>query len=173
MAKCCGSRPHAYSVHMGAPEPPENLDHCETSATAMEEARHTHHVLVRVHEDVETILFRLPQHGYCVVYPLFVVLAWPCMFYGLPCEDISYCIVAPAPQACEVCGGVVHRERPVDKGDIVAVEEAVRNMRGQIWGCGELGVGGAIDAMECDLAVLGIAERPPVDTQPHLRHGSA
>jgi hypothetical protein len=41
----------------------------------------------------------------------------------------------------------------------------------QIWGCGELRVGGAIDAMECDLTVLGIAESAPVDAQSHLRHG--
>ena len=47
-----------------------------------------------------------------------------------------------------------------------------RNVRGQIWGCGELCIGGAIDTVERDLTVLGIAERPPVDAQSHLRHGA-
>ena len=84
-------------------------------------AKATYNVLMGVHEDVEAILFCLSQQCYCMVYPLFVVLSGPSMFYRLPREDVSYCVVAPAPQPGEVCAGILERERPIDKRDIVTV----------------------------------------------------
>jgi hypothetical protein len=67
-----------------------------------------------------------------------------------------------------MCACIFERERSVYERDVVAVEELLGNVRGQIWGCGELRVGGAIDAMERDLTILGIAECATVDAQSHL-----
>ena len=89
-----------------------------------------------------------------VVDPLVVVLAWAGMLYGLPGEDVSDGVVAPAAQPRKVCGGIVEGEGSVDEGDVIAVEESVRDMGGHVWSRGELGVGSAVDAMQQDLAVV-------------------
>jgi hypothetical protein len=114
---------------MGAPEPPENLDHymaCQMGSRKT--SKPTHNILVRIHKDVETIFLRLAQNTDGVLYPSFVVLAGPLMLDRLPREDIAYGVVAPGPQSCEVSSGIVQGERAVHKGYIIAVEELVRYM---------------------------------------------
>jgi hypothetical protein len=89
----------------------------------------------------------------------------------LPCEDVPDGVVPPTPQPREVCIGIAEGERAVHKRDVVAVKELVRDVRGLIRGRGELGIGGAVDAVERDLTVVRVTERPPVDMQSHLGHG--
>ena len=144
----------------------------------------THHVLVRVHEDVEAIFFRFAQNADGVLYPCLVVLAGPLVLDRLPREDIAYSVVAPGSQTREVSGGIVQRKWPVHKGYIVAVEEVVRYVRREVGCRGELCVGGAVDAMlsnrqsqftwpsqaevgahKNDLAILGVAKGAAVYAQ--------
>jgi hypothetical protein len=102
---------------------------------------------MRVHEDVEAILFCLAQYADSVFNPCLIVLSRTCMFYRLPCEDISYSIVAPASEAREMCGGIVEGKWSVYERDIVAVKELLGDMRRQIRGRGELRIGGAINSV--------------------------
>lgn len=130
----------------------------------------TYDILVGIHEDIEAILFGLSQHGNGVVYPLFVVLAWPRVLYGLPCEDVAYGVVAPTPQPREVRGRILQGEGPVYKGHVVAVKEVFGYMRRLVGSGGTLGISGTVDAVQRDFAVLGVAECSSVDTQPNRRH---
>jgi len=84
---------------MGAPEPPENRDHCregcqpsEASVAALQ--RKTYHVLVRVHEDVEPIFFGYAKDVDRVLDPFLVVDAGAPCLDGLPGEDIADGVVA-------------------------------------------------------------------------------
>lgn len=145
---------------------------------------------MRVHEDVEAILFRLAQDADGVLYPRLVVLARPRVLNGLPGEDIADGVVAPRAQAGEVRGGVVEGERAVHEGHIVAVKEVFGDVGGNVGRGREFGVGGAVDAVlsfpvsalspvafivhmgpyKDDLAVLGVAEGASVYAQPDGRH---
>ena len=58
--------------------------------------RRTYNILVWIHEDVEAILFRYPQGGNGMVYPLLIVFARACMLDSLPCKDVAYGVVSPA-----------------------------------------------------------------------------
>jgi hypothetical protein len=145
---------------------------------------------MRVHEDVEAILFCLAQYADSVFNPCLIVLPRTCMFYRLPCEDISYSIVAPASEAREMCGGIVEGKWSVYERDIVAVKELLGDMRRQIRGRGELRIGGAINSVlwirkisvqilstivqvcahKNDLTILGVAKCTAVNTQSDGRH---
>jgi hypothetical protein len=130
----------------------------------------TYNILMRVHEDVETKLLCLAEHSDGMLYPLLVIPPRPSMLYRLPGVDVSDGVVAPAAQPGKVSGSILYGEGPVDEGDVVAVEEAVGDVRRLVGGRGELGVGGAVDAVESDLAVLVVAEGPPLDAQTEGRH---
>jgi hypothetical protein len=125
---------------------------------------------MRVHEDIETKLFCFAEHSDGMLYPLLVISPWPSMLYRLPSVDVSDGVVAPAAQPGEVGGSILYREGSVYERDVIAVEEAVGNVGGLVGGRGELGVGGAVDAVESDLAVLVVAEGPPFDAQTKGRH---
>jgi hypothetical protein len=69
-----------------------------------------------------------------------------------------------------MCGCIVDRKRPVYEGDIVAVEEILCNIGGYIRCGGELRVGGAVDAVEDDLAVVIISKGTAVYAEAKGRH---
>lgn len=85
----------------------------------------TYNILVRVHEDVETIVLCHSQHGDGVLYPLLVVLSGALVLDGLPGEDISDGVVSPAAQAGEMTAGILDGKGTVDKGNGIALEEVV------------------------------------------------
>lgn len=70
----------------------------------------TYNVLMRIHEDVESITPPQSQNFNSMLNPLLIVYARPCRLDGLPGEDISYSIVAPALQSGEVKMCVLERE---------------------------------------------------------------
>lgn len=132
----------------------------------------TYNILVRIHEDIEAKALRYAQNRYGVLYPLLVISPRPSMLNGLPGEDVSYRVVPPSPQPREVCGRIVDREGAVYKGDVVAVKEAVDDVRGLVRIRGKLGVGRAVDAVESDFPIVGVAERTTVYAQAEGRHVS-
>jgi hypothetical protein len=89
-----------------------------------------------------------------------------------------------------VCSCVVERKGSIYEGNIVAVKELVGYVRRQIRDSRKFGIGGGVYAVLCnhqhqymrrrriagmgphqdDLAVLRVAEGPPVYSQPHGRH---
>lgn len=81
-----------------------------------------------IHEDVEPVLFRNAENSDGVLYPLLIILPWPCMLDCFPGEDISNRVVAPAAQADEVRGSILGSEWTVYKGDVVAVKKVGRDM---------------------------------------------
>jgi hypothetical protein len=132
--------------------------------------KHTYDILVWIHEDKKSILFCFAQYRNGVVYPLLIVLARPGVLDCLPRENVPDGVVPPTPQPRKVCIGILEGEGAVDKRDVVAVKELVRDVRGLIWGRGELGIGSAVDAMERDLTIMRVAKRTPVNVQSHLGH---
>jgi hypothetical protein len=90
--------------------------------------QHTYNILVRIHEDVEAIVFCLAQYSYCVLNPCLIVLARPLVLNGLPGENIAYGVVAPSSEARKVCGGIVQGKGSVHERNIVAIEELVRDV---------------------------------------------
>jgi hypothetical protein len=112
------------------------------------------------------------------------------MLDSLPRENIAYGVVAPCSQSCEVCRGVVERKGSVHERNIVAVEELVGYVRGQVRDSRKFDIGGAVYAVLCnhqhqymrqrriaeagphknDLTILRVAEGPSVDTQPDGGH---
>ena len=66
--------------------------------------------------------------------------------------------------------GLVGGEGPADEGDSVALEEAVRDVGGEVGLGGELGVGRAVDASEGDSAVVGVEKGGAFDAQAEGSH---
>ena len=127
---------------------------------------------MRIHDDVETVALGYPQNLDCVGNEVLVVAARACGLDGLPGEDISDGVVAPATQAREVRVGIGDGERSRVKLDVVAVEEVLLDVGGLVWLAGQFGVASDIDAAQDDGATLSVAELAVLDSQPKLRHGS-
>lgn len=69
-----------------------------------------------------------------------------------------------------MCRRVLDGKGSVHKRHVAAVKKSIRNMRGLCWSGWEFGVGGAVDAMEGDFAIVVITKGTAIDAQPE-RHG--
>lgn len=172
-----GSIPQAYSVHSGAPDPPENLDHygvseesptpsrCKKNFEKIEVERcfacATHHVLMWIHEHSKAPFLDLIKHLYQVLDVLQIVLARTLMFERLPSEDESEHVEPPRTESREVGirGTIVEIERSTDEGQIarLGVFPEVLELVGWL---AERGFGrtGEVDAAKEDGAAGGVPE---------------
>ena len=69
--------PQAGRVQYGAPDPPENRDHCKGAVNLMlkVEMVTTHNVLMWIHHDSEAILLAFSKHADDVVHEVVVIFS--------------------------------------------------------------------------------------------------
>src|ERR1700744_4785479 len=109
---------------------------------------------MRIHEDVELILFRNPENFDCKCNPLIVICSGTSMLDSFPGEDVTNRVVAQPPKSPKVQAGILQREWSSKKRDIVCVKKLVGNVGWNVWGLGVFGVARDVDPSQDDLSVL-------------------
>ena len=167
-AKLSGFSPQAKRVHIGAPEPPVNLDHYSRSiSTRMPlERGATHNILVWIQKYIETILPCYPQDLNCMLNPFFVVLPRSGRLDCLPGKYIPNSIITKLFQPVEVDASIFYGERACMEINVISVKKLVGNVRGQIWRTGILRVPGEVDSSECYLSAMRITELAIFNSKP-------
>lgn len=125
---------------------------------------------MRVHEYVEAILLGLAQHVDGVLYPGLVVLARPGGLDRLPSKDISDGVVTVALQSGEVNMCVFLAKRTAVEFDIVAIEEVVGDMRGNIGGTWQLCIARHVYAAKKHMPAIVVSELTIFNGQSKSRH---
>ena len=129
-----------------------------------------YNILVGIHENVEAEALGHSQYFDRMLDPLFVVLAWSLMFDSLPGEDVPDGIVPPASQSGKVVMGILDSKRPVYKGNMIALKEAIGHMGGLIRIRGKLCVSGHVDTMERDFSPVMVPKGALMDLQTKRSH---
>ena len=128
-----------------------------------------YNILMRVHEDIETVIFRLPQHFNRMLDPFFIVFPRSCRLDCLPSKNISNGIVTPLLQPREVDICLFFRERAATKVNIIPIEKVLGDMRRQLRRAGILCIASEIDSSKCYLAAMGVTELAILNSKPQ-RH---
>lgn len=92
------------------------------------------------------------------------------MLERFPGEDVADGVEAPSSETREVGMCFGQGKWAVDERDMVAIEELIADVGGQVGRSGEFGVGSDVDAVEDDLAVVSITEQRPVDSEAVIGH---
>lgn len=125
---------------------------------------------MRVHEDVEAIVFGYSEHLNRVLDPFLIVDARTSCLNGLPCEDIADAVVAVSLQPREVKACLVLGEWSGVELDIIAVKEVVVDMGRLVGFAWVFGVAGDIDATENNLASDTVTKLAILNLQTKRRH---
>lgn len=128
---------------------------------------------MRVHEYIESILLRFPQHIDRVLYPRLVVLAGSSRLNRLPCEYISNGVIAVALQSRKVDMSIFFSKGSAVKFDVVSVEEILGDMGGDVWRTGEFRVPGDVYTAKEDMPAIVVPELAIFDSQSKSRHNRA
>jgi hypothetical protein len=116
-----------------------------------------------IHEDFETILLGDSQDLNGMIYEVFVVFTGPSVLQRFPGEKISYGVVSPALESGEMLVCVSYAARAIDKADIVAVEEGLRDVRWYIGMGGKFHISSEVDAVKHNLPVPCIPKAMAID----------
>lgn len=131
----------------------------------------TYHILMRVHIDVEAIALGDPQHLDGMADPLLIVQTRALGLDSFPGENVSDGIVPVSSESRKVDMGVVLGEGPLVKGDVIAIEEVVSDLRGLIFGLAWVFcVACDVDAAEDDLAAHVVDELAVLDEKAERSH---
>lgn len=125
---------------------------------------------MRVHENIKLILLGNAKYFDCEVNPLIIVDPGSFMFDGFPCENISYGVVAPFAEACEMGVRIIEAKRTTDKGDIIGVKEMVGYIGGYIRGFGVFSLACDVYSAKRYLSVLSIFEHLAIDPETERTH---
>ena len=127
---------------------------------------------MRIHKDIEPILFRYSQNFDRERYPFMIIFTRSSMLNRLPCEDVSYSVKAPPSESCEMLVCVFERKGSSHKRDAITFEEVFSNIRRNIWGLGVFSITRNIDSPDSDLPVMWIPECLAVDPESGRSHVS-